>query len=47
MPTTPIAFVAAQSVALELVEVAPAGWLRVRAADGADGFMRASQVWGS
>ena len=43
----PVAFVAAQNVALELVEVAPAGWLRVRAADGADGFVRASQVWGS
>jgi SH3-like domain-containing protein len=43
----PLAFVAAQNVALELVEVAPAGWLRVRAADGADGYMRASQVWGS
>ena len=43
----PVAFVAAQNVALELVEVVPAGWLRVRAADGADGFVRASQVWGS
>ena len=43
----PVAFVAAQNVALELVEVAPAGWLRVRAADGVDGYVRASQVWGS
>ena len=43
----PIAFVAAQNVALELVEVVPAGWLRVRAADGADGYVRASQVWGT
>jgi len=43
----PLAFVAAQNVALELVEIAPAGWLRVRAADGADGYVRASQVWGS
>ena len=43
----PIAFVAAQNVALELVEIAPAGWLRVRSADGADGYVRASQVWGS
>ncbi len=43
----PLAFVAAQNVALELIEVAPAGWLRVRAGDGADGYMRASQVWGS
>ena len=45
--TAPIAFVAAQNVALELVEIAPAGWLRVRAADGAAGYVRASQVWGS
>ena len=45
--SAPITFVAAQNVALELIEVAPAGWLRVRAADGADGFVRASQVWGS
>jgi SH3-like domain-containing protein len=43
----PLAFVAAQYVALELVEIAPAGWLRVRAADGADGYVRASQVWGT
>ena len=45
--SAPVAFVAEQNVALELVEVAPAGWLRVRAADGAAGFVRASQVWGS
>ena len=43
----PLAFVAAQYVALELVEIAPAGWLRVRAADGADGYVRSSQVWGT
>jgi len=42
----PAAFVAAQNVALELVEVAPNGWLRVRHADGAAGFLRAAQVWG-
>ena len=42
----PAAFSAAQNVALELVEVAPNGWLRVRHADGAAGFVRASQVWG-
>ena len=42
----PAAFVAAQNVALELVEVAPDGWLRVRHADGAAGFVRAAQVWG-
>ncbi len=42
----PAAFSAAQNVALELVEVAPNGWLRVRHADGAAGFVRAAQVWG-
>ncbi len=42
----PAAFSATQNVVLELVEVAPNGWLRVRHADGASGFVRASQVWG-
>ena len=42
----PAAFVAAQNVVLELIEVAPNGWLRVRHADGASGFVRAAQVWG-
>ena len=42
----PAAFVAAQNVALELVEIAPNGWLRVRHADGAAGFVRAVSVWG-
>jgi SH3-like domain-containing protein len=43
----PAAFSAAQNVTLELVEAAPAGWLRVRHADGATGFVRAAQVWGN
>jgi SH3-like domain-containing protein len=43
----PAVFAAAQNVALELVEVAPNGWLRVRHADGASGYMRAAQVWGN
>jgi SH3-like domain-containing protein len=42
----PAAFSAAQNVVLELVEVAPNGWLRVRHADGATGFLRANAVWG-
>jgi SH3-like domain-containing protein len=42
----PVAFTAAQNVTLDLVEVAPNGWLRVRHADGATGFVRAAQVWG-
>ena len=43
----PAAFSAAQNVTLELVEVAPNGWLRVRHADGATGFVRGAQVWGN
>jgi SH3-like domain-containing protein len=42
----PAAFSAAQNVALELLEAAPNGWLRVRHADGATGYLRAAQVWG-
>jgi len=43
----PAAFSAAQNVALELLEIAPNGWLRVRHASGAAGFVRAAQVWGN
>jgi SH3-like domain-containing protein len=43
----PVAFVAAQNVALELLGVAPGGWLRVRHADGANGYLRANLVWGA
>jgi SH3-like domain-containing protein len=42
----PAVFAAAQNVVFELVEVAPNGWLRVRHADGATGYVRAAQVWG-
>lgn len=42
----PAVFSAAQNVVLELVEVAPNGWLRVRHSDGASGFVRAASVWG-
>lgn len=43
----PLAFSAAQNVALELVEAAPNGWLRVRHGDGATGFVRAASLWGN
>jgi SH3-like domain-containing protein len=43
----PVAFSAAKDVALEFVEAAPNGWLRVRHADGATGYVRAAQVWGN
>lgn len=42
----PQSFAAVFGVALELVEIAPGGWLRVRHADGASGYLRAMQVWG-
>lgn len=43
----PVVFNAQQNVALEFSEVAAGGWLRVRHADGASGFVRAVQVWGN
>ena len=42
----PPAFSAAQNVALELLEAVPNGWLHVRHADGATGFLRGASVWG-
>ena len=43
----PVAFVAVQNVALELLGLAPGGWLRVRHPDGANGYLRTSLVWGA
>jgi SH3-like domain-containing protein len=43
----PVAFVAAQNVALELLGFVPGGWLRVRHADGANGYLPVSAVWGA
>jgi SH3-like domain-containing protein len=42
----PPAFQVTQNVALDLVEFAPGGWVRVRHADGASGYLKTSQVWG-
>lgn len=42
----PVAFAAAQNVVLELLGTMPGGWLRVRHADGANGYLRTSSVWG-
>lgn len=42
----PVSFVAAQNVALELIEPPAAGWLHVRHADGAAGFLPATACWG-
>lgn len=43
----PVAFVASQNVALELLGTAPGGWLRVRHPDGASGYLRSGAVWGA
>ena len=42
----PPAFVATQSVALELLDIVPGGWARVRHADGATGFIKLALLWG-
>jgi SH3-like domain-containing protein len=42
----PLAFQAQAGVVLEVVDVGPSGWARVRHADGAAGFVRITQVWG-
>lgn len=42
----PVVFRADKDVALELVEPAGNGWIKVRHRDGLTGFMLSSQVWG-
>lgn len=44
--SAPPVFQATQNVALELVEIAPGGWVRVRHADGSSGYVKSSLVWG-
>lgn len=41
-----LAFEAETDVVLELLESGPVGWARIRHRDGAQGFVKASQVWG-
>jgi len=43
----PVVFQAQQHVILDLLEVASAGWLRVRHRDGQTGFIKVSQIWGA
>jgi SH3-like domain-containing protein len=43
---TPVSFTALKDVALEVLESMPGGWLHVRHADGSEGYLRASLVWG-
>jgi SH3-like domain-containing protein len=42
----PLAFQAQAGVVLEVLQVGPFGWARVRHADGASGYVRITQVWG-
>jgi len=44
--SAPPVFEATQNVALELIEIAPGGWVRVRHADGSSGYVKSSLVWG-
>jgi SH3-like domain-containing protein len=41
-----LVFEAEADVVLELLEPGSAGWVKVRHRDGAQGFVKASQVWG-
>lgn len=41
-----VVFQAEQNVALELLELASPGWIKVRHRDGQSGFVSISQVWG-
>ena len=41
-----VAFTTDKGVLLDLLDSAAPGWLKVRHADGQDGFVRAAEVWG-
>lgn len=41
-----VVFEAEKSVALDYLETAPGGWVKVHHRDGQSGFVRANQVWG-
>ncbi len=42
----PLSFEAARNVVVELIEAPTLGWAKVRHADGLEGYIRASDVWG-
>ena len=42
----PLLFEAERNVSLEYLTALPGGWIKVRHADGQEGFVRAGQVWG-
>ncbi|MDR0634493.1 MAG: hypothetical protein LBF91_05895 [Azoarcus sp.] len=43
----PVAFEVARDVVLEFVSAAPDGWVKVRHVDGGEGYLRATEVWGT
>ena len=43
---SPLVFEAEKNVALEYLETAAGGWIKVRHRDGQSGFVRANQIWG-
>ncbi len=42
----PVVFEAQRDVLLEVIELAPGGWLHVKHRDGMAGYVRAADVWG-
>jgi len=42
----PLVFEADKWVALDFVEAASPGWVKVRHKDGTTGFIKAAQIWG-
>lgn len=45
-PDAPVAFLADKWVALDFLEAASPGWVKVRHQDGVTGFVRTTQIWG-
>jgi SH3-like domain-containing protein len=42
----PLSFEATRNVVLNLIEAPALGWARVRHADGLEGYVRVSEIWG-
>lgn len=42
----PVVFEATRNVVLQLLEIPHLGWVKVRHADGDEGYVRVSEVWG-
>ena len=44
--SAPLIFEAEKNVALDYLETAPGGWVKIHHRDGQTGFVRANQIWG-